>query len=188
MALRDTLNNNSAVVTIGAVATLVIALGIIVWTQKGSRGPVRNVPTEKYFYDVQAKTLYKVPIDTLSPSVAPSGGEGVEAYVMTCEDSCKGADLSGMTAEQVAEQGFFIAYLERMTENARRELEKLKAKNPNVSVGMYHMEAMINNQFRTVNSERWVSQNDMRFRQLQEQLMNKCPGKRYPTRCFPGQK
>ncbi len=188
MGLRDTLNNNSAVVTVGAVAILVMALGILFYSQSGGTSGRVNVPQERYFYDLKDKTLYKVSMDTISPSPAPSGGEGVEAFVMTCEDSCGGKDLSGMTAEQVAEQGFFIAYLERMSDRTRRQIEQAREKNPGSPAAMMGMEMMMDNQFRTVSDERWIPQSNPRFRQLQESLMARCPNKRYPTRCFPGQK
>ena len=87
--VRRWLNDNTPVVTIAAVVLLMIALGIMLMTITGG-GNGYTPPTQKYFYDLNTRELFAVPLDELppiergAPFALPSGQTmpaGVEAVV-----------------------------------------------------------------------------------------------------------
>lgn len=120
---RDFLNNNSALVTILAVVVLVISLGVIIMQTRG-RGPMG--PIDLYFYDLKTGKLFIAKSDQIPPIDAPGGPletpqgpkpAGVRAHVFACGEC---PSLDGMTADQVAQTGAYIAYLEMYTEQAKQ--------------------------------------------------------------------
>ena len=104
MNIRQWLNENSALSTVIAVVMLVCALGYLVMsnTQSGPRGP-KNY----WFYDLEDKELFAASIESVAPIEAPSGGEGVRAFVYGCGD-CE--DLQ-------------IAWLQKMTPRGKAQKE-----------------------------------------------------------------
>lgn len=128
MSVREFLNNNSAVATIVAVVLLVLALGIIVWQNKG--------PTTRdyrsFYYDLNTKEIFVDDGTKTTPFDNGNGtfefhdgpqGSAVRAYVFTCGDP--EAINEGMTLAEIEAAGGYIAYLERMTPEMREMQEKL---------------------------------------------------------------
>src|SRR5690606_5765079 len=86
MNVREWMNNNSALVTIGAVVLLVIALGIIL-LQTGDG--ITSGPIMMYYYDLNEGRLIQVMSDQPAPVETASGPHdgmpaGVRAHVYTC--------------------------------------------------------------------------------------------------------
>jgi hypothetical protein len=116
MAIRDTLNNNPAITTVGAVVVLVICLGLVVLqlTGGGSAGGGSD-----YYYDLNTGKIF-VAEAAQAPIKAPSGPTdngnpaGVRAIIYACGE-CGSYD--GMDQQQIAENGGKLAYLVRMQNN-----------------------------------------------------------------------
>lgn len=131
MKLRDWMNNNSAIVTVGAVALLCVAVGLLIYE---SRGPSYYIPSKAYFYDLNTGKLFAASAKDIPPIAAPSGpyhgdkAGGVKAYIYAC-GSCPD-DLSGQTAEQLESKKIYVAYLEMYTAEAKQAQEKAM-QNPN---------------------------------------------------------
>ncbi len=94
--VRDWLEENQQVATIGAVVLLVIALGVLVMTMTGGRGSGGMRATGRYFYDLNTGERFVVPLDAFAPIEhgdpyeLPNGQTmpaGVEAMVFTCGGS-----------------------------------------------------------------------------------------------------
>ena len=114
MGLRDAMNNNSSVVTIIAVVVLVIALGIIVMTNKGPGSSFGGQDT--YFFNTATGKLYKESPKSISPVDTSDGPKtGVLAYVYSC-GQC--GDYAGMTPDEVKSANAFIGHLEKYSDTA----------------------------------------------------------------------
>jgi hypothetical protein len=116
-SLRGWINQNSAVVTIGAVLLLIVAL-VVMMRQCGTPhypGQIEQV----WFYDLNTKQLFAGKRDEIPPIETPSGPyalpdgtqipAGVRAYVFACGDCSD-------------ESKRFIAYVERFTPEVKEKL------------------------------------------------------------------
>jgi hypothetical protein len=168
MHLREWLNNNSAVATVGAVVLMVIALAFIYFQMLGA--PEGRSAYSAYYYDLNTErvlvdTLAAAPIETDS---GPHKGEpaGVRAGIFSC-DECA-SSYAGMTAEQVEQAGATIAYLQ---------------KEPPASSGsapefFYR---------RKVDGDRWQEVSKM-GPPRNETIIERCPDGTFPMPCRPAQK
>lgn len=114
MKIRDWANQNSAVVTIGAVVLLLVALGAIVF-QMRPRTYARVVSV--YYYDLNTGKTFVGPSDKMPPIPAPSGplegmggDAGVRAYVFACGDCSD-------------ESKRFVGWLEIYTPDAKEAMQ-----------------------------------------------------------------
>lgn len=179
MKLRDWLNNNSAIVTIGAVVLLIGALfAIIMQMSGGSSGP-RVI--DVYFYDLNKNQLFTAksdaipPIDTDSGATPQGAPAGVRAYVFACNDCGDENDR-------------FIGWLEMYTPEAKALLTQPAADNPEQAAEreMRMYEVWETGQLiRGVNDTRWVPQNSQEAMTITSQIETKCPGGA-PKPCLPG--
>lgn len=106
MSVRDWLNNNSTVVTAAAICVLVVALGVMLLTQ---RGPGPGALRDAYFWDLETQEPFVASITEVPPIEAPSGGRGVRAYLYTCGEC---------TPEE------WFGHLETYTEEAKEYYER----------------------------------------------------------------
>jgi hypothetical protein len=108
MSLRDLLQKPA----VGGGAAAALIVGAVVYTVFFSgpdyTGP--KVETAYHYYDLKSKQFFEGPMDKFSPIAAPSGGEGVRAYVFSCSDC---ADTASR----------FTAYLFKNSEAAKKLLE-----------------------------------------------------------------
>ena len=125
---------------VAVVATLVIVVSIVLMARRCvSNGSVK--PTALNFYDVGAGKLYaEKDASTIAPVVAPSGEEGVRAWVYSCT-SC--ADKSSR----------FISYLEKYTEQGKAALERA-SRTANIAARLM---AMSDNVVRHPTDTAWVT-------------------------------
>ena len=86
--LRERLQDNPKVYYGTIVALSVLCLSLVArWFMAPSGGTDLPTFTHTFFYDVNTKKLYSVPMDTDPPAKAPSGaGAGVRAHVFVCGD------------------------------------------------------------------------------------------------------
>lgn len=168
MSLREFANNNSAIVTLGAVVLLVIALGAIIMQTRGGGG---SGIIDVYYYDLSTGQLFTGPSNQLAPIEAPSGpynGKpgGVRAFVFSCTD-CDD------------ESTHFIGWLDMYTPEAKEALA-----NPTAEMGasfeLYERGHLV----KRVEDETWVSANDPEGFRVMEAISQECPGGR-PQPCYP---
>jgi hypothetical protein len=110
VGIRETLNKNPAITTGGTIGIIVIALGFIVWQLMGES----QQTTDKMYFTVDdGKTLFSDSAQK-NPPFDKDGKQAVKAYVFTCDD----------------EKTQFVAYLERLTPEAKAQLEKAMKEMP----------------------------------------------------------
>lgn len=110
--VRDWLNQNSAVTTIGAVVIIIICLVILLWNAGVVGGP--SYHRTAYYYDIQTHKLFVSKIGQMAPIKSPSGANnGVLAHVFSCTDC---SDQSSR----------FIGWLERYTPKAKKRAQMAK--------------------------------------------------------------
>lgn len=90
MSLRDRINNNA---TLAGVMAAVLFLAALALGLAGQWNP-SDPPREVYFWDVEAAEPFVGTEDQLSPTRAPSGGQGVRAHLFTCGE-CEPAEWFG---------------------------------------------------------------------------------------------
>lgn len=183
MKVRDWMNNNSALVTIAAVVILVISLGVIIMNTRGrnSYGPI-----ELYYYDLNTGKLFVAMSNEFPPIEAPSGpyGDrglpgGVRAHVFSCNDC---GDFEGMTAEQVAQTGAYIAYLEMYTPEGKAALTA-DPEDPEAESMM--VDPMEQTLVKTIDGDRWLSMYSEEGYQVTEQTIQACPDGSAARACRP---
>lgn len=118
MNLRETLNNNAAAVTLVAVVVLIVALGIMLWSNQGSK----QRAWKAYYFDLNTQTIFAdepgkaVPFDRGTGVFSYFDGDhgpAVRATVYTCGDP--GDVRSGMTLAQLDAVGAFVAAVYRLS-------------------------------------------------------------------------
>lgn len=177
MNIREYLNNNSAVATIVAVMLLVVALGFIVWQNKGrSTGDYQS-----FYYDLNTKEVFtdvgtkSTPFDTGNGTFefhdGPQGS-AVRVYIFTCGDP---EDIeAGMTLAEIEAAGGFIGYLERMTPEMRALQQKLDSGQEltDADYGMTDSFSLVS----SVDGAVWYPEQAEQAMQLMTQAMQKCSG------------
>ncbi len=123
MGIREQLNQNPAITTGVTIGIIVIALGFIVWQLFGGSGGPSPV-TEMYYTVDDGQTRFADDATKVAP-FDHDGKEAVRCYVFKCSDGKE-----------------FVAYMERMTKDAKAKYEAaVKAQqNPNEN-GQAMMEA-----------------------------------------------
>ncbi len=180
MKLRDWMNNNSAVVTVGAVVVLILSLGYIVWSSRGrSYGP-RVI--DVYFYDLNTNQLFTAksdqipPIETASGPVPGSGAPaGVRAYVFACNDCSDENDR-------------FVGWLEMYTPEAKAVLTQPPSESPEQAaereMRMYEMYES-GQLIKAPEDRTWARANTAEAVNVTQRIESKCPGGA-PKPCLPG--
>lgn len=107
--LRDTINRNSAVVSIVAVVVIIVVLALSIRSFLGG-GSTTGVPSTAYFWDTSNGTLHTRPMTDYPPLIGATGKPTlVQAYFYTC-GSC--ADKK-------------LAYLQKYSPQAKAMLDKM---------------------------------------------------------------
>ncbi len=108
MSLRDLLQKPA----VGGGTAVALIVGAVVYTVFFSgpdyTGP--KVETAYHYFDLKSNQLIEGPMDKFAPITAPSGGEGVRAYVYSCGDCADPASR-------------FIAYFFKNSPAAKKLLE-----------------------------------------------------------------
>lgn len=163
MQTREWMNNNSAIMTLGAVVLLVVALVVMINTISGGGGA--GTVNALYFYDLQSGELFEAPVESKAPIDAPSGANnGVRARVFACGE-CTSSDRTP-------------AYLEKYTDQAKAAIQAGNADataNPN---------AML---IRAVDGDQWVPSASQAGSEIVSQAIQRlgCNAENRPRECFP---
>lgn len=169
--LREWLNNNSAIVTVAAVLVLLMALGIIIWTQGSGNRLSTNY--EVYYMDLGTNELFAGKITEIPPIDAPSGpNQGVRAHVYGCGDC--------------SEANRFVAYLERYTEKAKQMRLNPPPVDPNQPPPEMYMDDMAGMEVRAPKGTQWVSMMTDQGMRITEVAPNRCPDGVMILPCIPG--
>jgi len=88
MRIREMMARNQAVVGFTAIACLVLGVALLVMRASQPTGAALD-QGQVYFYDLGAKQLYAA-ANAWPPVTAPSGEEGVAAYVYACGECTEG--------------------------------------------------------------------------------------------------
>lgn len=129
MGVREYLNNNSAVATIIAVVVLMIALGIMVWSNRGGGGAGSG---QMFYYDLNTQTISRQPRTSPSPLDTGNGtfkyfdgnlGSSVRATIFACDEDFEVTD--GMTLSELEAAGGKVTALYRFTPQAQARQIKI---------------------------------------------------------------
>ena len=110
---------------VAAIAVIVLVVALFFILRQLGLG-TRSDPAEAFWYDVDKGVLFPH-VGAVSPIEAPSGGEGVRAFVFAC-NSCDD------------DNDRFIGYLERYSEEGKGIIEDGVANNDQLSSRMRAME------------------------------------------------
>ncbi len=159
------------------VAALVLIVGIGLIVVRGAGGPDRRgapAPQSNYFYDLGTGELFTQPVAALPPVTAPSGGEGVRAFVFTCGE-CTPSQL-------------VVGYLQRLNEKAievsgrlaQVEDTKRQALYTDIQGGTFVAAPPAAGE-----QPRWMPIITMESKALLQAHMRMCPGEERAMLCTP---
>ncbi len=187
MNVREYLNNNSALVTIAAVALLVISLGLIILNNRGNApGGVVDV----YYFDLNTQKLVVAPSDRLSPFDGGSGtfaypdgehGSVVRAMVFACGE-CEGI-RPDMSLAELEAAGGFIGYLQIMTQRAR-ELQERSQAGEELTEADFDIMYSQGNLIADVSGQRWFPEMSDQAMRIMDQASQRCAGQPIQA-CLP---
>ena len=178
MSIREKLNNNSVLVGIVATLALIIALVSVVFS--GRTGGAESGFEGKWFIDLTTNKLFVGKLTDIPPIDAPSGqslengqAAGVWAHVFACGDSSKcRQDLTGKTLDELDSLGVFVAYLEKMTPDAKAEFEEMMEKFGSKPAMMDHM--LEGRLIRSPKRGRWINAMSEYGREMQLKSSDRC--------------
>ncbi|QQE12287.1 hypothetical protein JD969_02090 [Planctomycetota bacterium] len=172
MSLREKIEQNPTAAAIGAVVVLVIAIAVIA-LQSGLLGGSRGTGVrEAYFLDTGTKQIFRGGISEQAPIKAPSGKEGVRAFIYTCGECAD--DYAGLDEAGVQGADAFIGYTQRLDPKAKKMLEKAKAAGQDLM--MVEMQLSQNGyQYSDAKATKWVSQNSRAGMGVVQSVQSKCP-------------
>ena len=115
MSIREWMNNNSTMVTIGAVVILALAL-MFLWLQTRPTSPGGDA----YFFDTATETFFLGPSVAFAPVTPPGSSEltGVSARLYACGECPTPSQIRGKTVEELEALGVTYVYFERYPESA----------------------------------------------------------------------
>lgn len=156
MGIRETLNQNPGITTGVTAAVIVVALIVIGWQLFGGSGRPR-IPTQAYYTTDDGETWFADDINRIAP-FERDGKEAVRVHLFTCDD--------GDTV--------FPAYLERMTPQAKAELERL-TNDPNADPALEEELRTTGTQVKKPRDPNapWVAQMD--YERSQDIVTPRCP-------------
>jgi hypothetical protein len=127
------------------------------------------------------------PADAIPPIQAPSGGDGVRAYVFTCNKSCGGHDLDGKHLDELKDLGLFVGYVEKISDKGLEQLEKIKGRGDDMAMSMIMAESLMEfGMVRSMDSETWYKFMDPQASRIQSEPHKKCKNRRFARPCLPG--
>ena len=169
--IRDWLNQNSAVVTVAAVAILVIALAVVIRQGSGNT----RTPPDSAWYFVPETGATVVDKANLIPPIMVEGKQAVKAHYYGCDD-CEGENK-------------FLGYYEKYSDQAKTELEKINATQAaggevDSDAEMRAYELAMTGRFYSKDGKAWVPAESPQGHAMQETLRDNC-GTRKLTYCSP---
>jgi len=158
MGLREKLNENPAITTGATIAIIVIAVGFIIFSALPSGGP--RIPNAAYYTVDEGDTLFTADVNKVAP-FDKDGKPAVLAHVFTCGDK------------------EFVAYLERYTPEAKKQLEAIQTEGakPSPELGMRRSQiSMTGRQYKKPKVGKWISMTED-YNQFNQMMNINCPDK-----------
>jgi hypothetical protein len=176
MRLRQWVNENSSVVTVGAVVVMIFSLGWIVQESLTRWHRSSGVP-DVWFYDLGSGKLFRAKSTAVPPIDAPSGvlidGEpaGVRARVFACGD-CND------------ESKRFVGWLEKFSHQAKQAMVQGRTGQgqgySSSSIG--YIDGLL---IRDEEGTRWLKASDPRAKEVFQMPRKRCPYPHVLNSCFP---
>ncbi|QDU34214.1 hypothetical protein KS4_22790 [Poriferisphaera corsica] len=181
MGLREKIDQNPNGAAIVAVAVLVVA-GLVIAMQMGIFGGAASGGTrEAYFLDTGSGMIYRAGAGEMAPIKAPSGKDGVRAYIYSCNECAD--DYAELNADTIKTEGAFLAYTERLHPKMKAKLEKARASGADpMMIEMQIMQGGM--QYGNVTATKWVGANSPGGYQVVSQATQQCAGER-AKQCVP---
>ncbi len=153
------------------VLLALVVLVVAVYVLRGRPG--EYVP-QKYFYDLSEQRLYAVPRDAFPPGEGIGGeiGDGVEAIVIGCPESCASPDDSR------------IAYLKSHTPEYKAKREEAEAKGEDIP-GLTRAYIAENTLIRLVDDTTWHPGNTRRGAEIVSGWKVRCSHGAWVEPLFP---
>jgi hypothetical protein len=107
VGIRETLNKNQNITTIGTIVIIVIAIGVIVWQLMPPSMP--NIVSKSYYSVDDGKSYFEAPADKIVP-YDHEGKEAVRAHVFQC-----------------GSEPPFVGYLEKLDPKVKAKLDEFHA-------------------------------------------------------------
>ncbi len=171
MGLRETMNNNPAAVTGGAVVVLLLALGFAAIRGGLFSGGGRNIGTAQIiYYDVANKQIKLVPTKMGEPypnSPLDGSPETYQATVFACGECPEGNVVDGLTLADLEAKGMYIGWLQKRDPGTEAD----PSFNPSVM-------------YRAFKGGSWVSGSDSRWYTTEDKIQRQCPGGAYAMPCY----
>ena len=171
--LREWMNQNSSLVTIAAIAILVIAIGAIFWNNRDDRGvgPIDEV----WFYVPETKEMFAAD-SKLLPPIDRNGKKAVKAHVYGCGDC--------------SEANRFTGYYETYTDQGKAKMEQIMAQmgqDPEKDAELESVSYDISMSERKLSGDgvKWVPAESEEANMIQEKMREKC-GTAKLVFCHPG--
>ena len=165
MSLREWLNNNSTLVTVGAVLFLVVALGVVFLQMRGPS--IARSDADTYFWDIDAHEPFVAPLNE-EPDQAPSGGPVAQAYLFSCGEC---------TPDQ------WFGYLERYTDEYHRLMREGTFNEMPMPQREQFMER--NHLIRNLDDTRWIRRMSEQGDEIVLEMRRRCDSPDDLTRCRP---
>ena len=185
MKMREWINKNSPLVTIGAVLVLIVCLFVLL---RQINPPVPPPITKAWFFDLETNKLFIGPNAALPPIPTPSGkkdangsDQGVRAIIFSC----------GQCSD---ESKRYIGYLETLTPEAKEQIQammdaasKVTPDGPPPPPPTQPMgDPMMNGRLiASPDKGGWLTMDSPDAGKLIQESMSKCGEGKYPTQCFP---
>jgi len=165
--VRQFVNNNSAVVTVGAVAIIIVGLAAII--KYGAGNSTGTAPaTTGWFWDVEDKAAFVDEATNISPFKRPNGHTAVRLHYFSCGDCTK--------------EQRFVGYMEKYTDEVRDKLEK--SRKGEITDGFYEEEQMAGLLY-SKDGETWFSAQSPEGQMLVSATYKKCPDRKQLQYCPP---
>lgn len=169
--LRDWMNQNSALVTVGAVALLIIAIvAVVIQMRPDGIDP----PDQAFFYVPETKEMFAAEAKMIPP-IDRNGKPAFKAHVYGCGD-CDDPNR-------------FTAYYEKYTDAGKAQLDKLREQmastgDPEGEIENQIYEISMTQRFFSTDAAEWVLAESPQGQALQETVREKC-GTAKLTYCSP---
>lgn len=165
MSIREYLNNRAGLATGGAIVILLVTLGVIALQMRGPSTP----GTDVYFWDVEENEAFAA-TNQPSPMTAPSGNEGVRAYLYTCGEC---------TADE------WFGYLRKRTEEYYEFRENVPMGYGGMSPDEQDAFEFRTDVVRPLDGDYWVPYDSRRGEQIRENVLERCGPDTEPVECLP---
>ena len=159
---REWINQNSASVTVAAVAVLLGSMTVIMNRHRRTGGVE---PGEAWYYDTVTKEYFRDKTTKIAPFNRDNGNEAVRAHFFTC------GECTEATLEDTPPGERFIGYYEKYTDEVKAKLEEKSE-----SFALYEM--AFQGRLYSRDGQEWFAAEKTEGTAITAELQKKCPPKK----------